>query len=335
LHRYVFTVKRIINCSENKEINCIEESEDVPRRVFIATGFFITLQFIFYLRNTFLPFARFVGGLANILRLIIPFLVISFLLFWSFVYASWISNTNDDDECLSTPLISSISNCLGTRFEAIFSFEAPRIGPIEILFAMIIIVVLLNIVIAIVGEAWTSTAQKSNVLFWKYRLQKIFELRFALKMQKYIAFYFTRLAIFPHYWIGVLEKIDGVRNISYSSDVSWARAPYHVLTEKDHYDNPHRYFGPDLVKKICDAHSLQGEIYWANIDGDFDLRPHEQFIIVFKWLSFLVLYCVLIILGFPLLGILWPKRFRAGVLTLGVHLGDDNIHDDKRDYKHE
>ena len=88
-----------------------------------------------------------------------------------------------------------------------------------------------------------------------------------------------------------------------------------VLTEKDHYKNPEKYFSPDLVKIIYDAHSLQSDMYWAELDED--LVFCRKFIILLRWVCVCMLYVLLLVLGIPVFCALWPKKFRAGLLTLG------------------
>jgi len=214
----------------------------------------------------------------------------------------------DDNSCVS------IGECSEETIKLIFDFSPATIGPLEVSFAFTIIIVQLNVVIAIVSEAWDRATIASTVVFWKYRLEKISHLHFAYKMPKYLVIYFAKFTIFPYPWIYMLEKIDGIRNISYRKNIIWARAPFHVMTEKDHYDNPHKYFDPVQVISILDAHSLQGDLYWAKIDADVDLSLSRRASILFKWLSCLVFYFALIILGIPTFGILWPLKFRSALL---------------------
>jgi len=98
--------------------------------------------------------------------------------------------------------------------------------------------------------------------------------------------------------------------------VSWTKAPYHILQKQDHYINPHKYFGPDQVKLILDAHSLRADLYWAGIDHN--LTFCEKLNIMLKWFGFLTSYGGLIMLGIPTFGVFWPKKFRHSMLTLGI-----------------
>jgi len=213
----------------------------------------------------------------------------------------------------------SLSKCSHEIVGGIFEYNPGEFGLLEGLFAFTIIIILLNVVIAIVGEAWESAESESNRLFWKYRLEKIFELRYALKLQNCLSTPFKR---FKFSCTNVLEKIDEMKDISYGSDVSWNRAPYNVLTKKDQYDNPSKYFSSDQVKIIYDAHSLHADMYWSEFGADRaepikDRVFFRKVIILLKWVRACMLYALLIVLGIPAFGILWPKKFRAGLLTLG------------------
>jgi len=276
------------------------KAEDIPRRLLIITGFFVLVQLILYLRNTIQPFARFVGGLVMIAKKLIPFLVVTCLLLGFFVYAFWIWNSDWEE----TPLSDWYEKSFKLMFD--YSFIGTyRFGTLEILFAFLIIIVLFNILIAIVGEAWDSAAEKSNGLFWKYRLEKIKELRYATK--------------YRHKWAHnkfstLLEKIDNMSKISYGSDISWTKSPYHVVETKDQYENPHKYFGPELLERIQDARSLHSTIYFEKVN-DENFTSYGQFLLLLRWFGSLMCFCILIILGFPTLGILWPKKFRSSLLT--------------------
>ena len=70
---------------------CVEEmlvEETITQKtLFTFTGILLIVQFIFYLRATFLPFAMFVGGLLQIFSDLVPFYVISFLVLLAFSFA--------------------------------------------------------------------------------------------------------------------------------------------------------------------------------------------------------------------------------------------------------
>jgi len=271
--------------------------------ILTLTGMFVVIQFIVYLRATLLPFAKFVGGMVTITKKLIPFLVVMLLLLTFFVYAFWLSSSDEEEIDWSG------------NFRLIFEFDQDVLW-LEVAFAFVIIIVLFNILIAIVSEAWASATKKASGLFWKYRLEKINELRATGQWNFHLTPGSKTREVQRKKKISkttLTERIDNVRNVSYGDNIPWNKSPYNVVTEKDHYDNPGRYFSPEQAQIINDAHSLLADIYWAKKDNDLTICG--KFMLILKWLGSCVHYGLLIILGIPTLGILWPKNFRSGLLT--------------------
>jgi len=254
------------------------------------------------------------------------FIVISLLVLYVFAYQYMIDDYGNDVDKDNSTVTNGDSNSdsdSGCHFKvtcnlklviiSLFDFSPPGDAPIsliEIMFGVLVVIVLLNVVIAIIDEAWTSAAEKSTRMFWLFRLEKISQLRYAIKVRDN----FCASCI---YYRTLLMKIDSVENIKYGGDVSWTKPPYHILTMKDHYDNPNTYFNPEDSLKIIEAHSLQADMYWAKMENN-KLTFIGRSIILLKWLGLCLLYAILIVLGIPLCGIIWPKQFRAGVLSLGL-----------------
>ena len=73
------------------------DQETIKRRLLIATGGMLIAQVIFFLRSTFLPFARFVGGLLLVFNVMVPFFIVSLLLLLAFAYCFrvWV----EQEEC--------------------------------------------------------------------------------------------------------------------------------------------------------------------------------------------------------------------------------------------
>jgi len=301
---------------ENKE-------PDVHNLLLAFTGFLLIVTSIFFLRSTFLPFARFVGGLLMILKNLIPFIIVSLLLIFAHSYIYWISN---HDECEG-----SMSSCFRLMIYGLFNFEPVErdIVLLDALFGFVIVIVLLNVVIAIVGEAWELAAGQSTQMFWKFRLEKIAEVRYASRLRDHLnknASYSTSL------W----NSIDNVGDIAYENDVTWTRTPYNLVVTKDHYYNPQEYFYPDVAEKIRMAHSLQGNLYWAKMDAqnaEHELSAVEKLIIILKWLGSCLFYALLVALGFPTCGWLWPKNFRKAILSFGIEV--ETVQDIKKRIKKE
>jgi len=271
------------------------------------TSFLLTVQLIFFLRSTFLPFAKFVSGVLDIMSEIIPFMIVSAILVFAFIYSFWV---REGSKC------SGFYECYSWIYGAIFAFTTQDDGEstmkfLEVLFGCMIVLVLLNVIIAIVSEAWYTSAEQSTRLFWEYRLEKIDELKYTNKLtSRHFQLSDTR----------VLRYIDSIENISYANDISWSKAPYNIVATKDQYDNPAQYFGPDLVSKIVQAKSLQADIYWADTDArsqGVEFTNINLIILIFKWLGSCAFYALLIILGIFTCGIFFPTNFRSGVLLVG------------------
>jgi len=279
------------------------------------TSFLLTVQIIFFLRSTFLPFAKFVGGLLEIVTKIIPFIIVSTLLLAAFIYSFWV---NEGPRC------TTFFGCYSWIYGSIFAFTTqdgePAIQFLELLFGFMIVIVLLNVLIAIVSEAWDTSAKQSTRLFWKYRLQKIAELKFTNKLTSN----HTRLSD-----TSFMRYIDKIENISYTNDISWSKAPYHIVATKDQYDNPKDYFGSDLVRQIVQAKSLQADIYWANTDArsrNVNFTNINLIILILKWLGSCALYALLIIVGILTCGFFFPCKFRSRVLSVGQEHQEESIY---------
>ena len=100
-----------------------------------VTGFLILAQIIFYLRSTFLPFLKFVGGVIMILRDVIPFISVSMLLLSTFIHTSLVINEYDCE---------LYSKYFVTVFSNVFDFTPSGEDSIrlDILFGVIIIVLM-------------------------------------------------------------------------------------------------------------------------------------------------------------------------------------------------
>jgi len=283
---------------------------EMPPNLFLCTNFFVIAQVIIYLKSTFLPFARFVGGLLMIIRKLMAFLVVSLLLILAFAYAFWIKDSGN----VTCP---DIRTCLKATYAKLFDYSPEELGFTEIIFGILILIVLLNVVIAIVGEAWTAAAEESTHMFWKFRLDKISQLRCGAQV--------WHVKIFSP----LMDKIDNLESISYADNFSWTKPPFSILETYDQYNNPSKYFCDDLSLKIIDAHSLQADMYWYQVETEknkekIDLKDHvsdgipgSRISLLLKWLGYCLFYSILVVLGLPLCGIIWPKKFRAGLLSMG------------------
>jgi len=313
--------------------------------VIIVTILLVTMQLIIYLRSTLLPFTRFVDGFLTIIRCLIPFTIVTVLIVVFFIYSYWIKQECDFGEDIScdfgpaletyeifvsqgdltpSPTPSALSDykkfnqCAQTALTDLFNYQGvPKREPddskyiewLRYFFGYFVIIVLLNVVIAIVVEAWQTATDRATTLFWKFRLEKVIELHYARKLEPS----FSKQ-------LNLLQTIDNVESIQFQNDISWTKPPFDVMNMKAHYEKPFEYFDNDLATKIYKSKSMQGELYWTGTDlagKDQSFTICHKFIIIFKWLGDCIFYFFLIIIGIFTFGATWPKRFRCGVLSLG------------------
>lgn len=285
---------RLLNQQDKPD--CLDISPGI-KTFFNITGFVLILNFILYCRATFLPFARFVGGVEMILKKLLPFIIVSLLLLLAFAYSFWIIN---HDKC------TTLEECFSWTIGSIFNFELEDGDYVALLFLFmfIILMVLLNVVIAIVSDAWTISADQSTQFFWKFRLEKMFTLGY---LDTYNGQSFAGLHI-----------IDSIRYIPVgSSDVSfWKQAPYNSVTTKKHYDNPK--LNPKHEEMINTAKSLRSDLYWAKEEKGQgkELTWSETFYVFSRWVAVCFIYISLIVMGCATFGLCWPKRFRIAVTSL-------------------
>merc|ERR1711935_16121 len=134
------------------------------------------------------------------------------------------------------------AHCLGHAFGQIHDFgltemknesdsehHQSAIQVLGISFGFFFIVILLSVVVALVDDIWTSTENESIQFLWESRVQKISQVQYLIS---------KRNRHLPSNKFSPLEFIDNLHNVSYQSDVSWTKAPYDMVTTKDHYTNP-------------------------------------------------------------------------------------------------
>lgn len=112
---------------------------------------------------------------------LVPFLVISVITLFAFAYMYYVQDyaepaTYDPFEHNADWPYKSMS----TSFLTVYSpfAEGPEGntgGALDFLFGIVIVIVLLNVVIAVVSEAWVEATKEANDAFWSYRLDLILE----------------------------------------------------------------------------------------------------------------------------------------------------------------
>ncbi len=313
---------------------------DIDRDLMILTGFLLIITFIFFCRSTFLPFARFVGGLLLILATLVPFFTISSLLLLAFTYSFRISG-NHDEAC------STLSKCYFWTLQGFFSGSDDTRDTLDILFGIVAIVILLNVVVAIVGDAWELATEEASSMYWSFRLGYMLESRAFAIIQKKISSKFG-------FFVSLAAKIDRVQSIAFNDNVAWSKGVYSQVTSKDQYDHPELYFDPITAKKIKNARSLKSDLFWAKIESRERRRDQKRiqeeikngnmvteeekmslslvsnrYILrqnaLLRFVCRCAVYLLLVALGIPFGGWFWPVGFRRAILSLGI-----NIESEKR-----
>ena len=210
---------------------------EVNRSILTITGVLLIMQFMLILRSTFLPFASFVGGLLLILSTLIPFFIVSFLVLMFFAYSFRISGKPYREEGCPT-----FTKCYYTVLLGLFSGAEGTEDYLDVMFGVLAIIVLLNVVIAIVCNAWESAQRKADHIFWRFRLQFLTESRFCA----YLGSKVSEGGIFEK--IG--KYIDETKDVRITDNTEWLRETYEQVRNKEMYENPHDHFDRELADKI-------------------------------------------------------------------------------------
>ena len=93
----------------------------------------------------------------------IPFIVVTFITLFAFAYMYFIHNNGEE------ALWQSFKN----TFSSFVSGPDETMSTLDFLFGFLIVIVLLNVVIAIVSDAWSKSEEKARKAFWKYRFYSL------------------------------------------------------------------------------------------------------------------------------------------------------------------
>lgn len=175
----------------------------------------------------------------------------------------------------------------------------------DVFFGLIIVLVVLNVVIAIVSDAWDTAKDEATDLYWQGRLN------FLLEMRSIIRFLESQEA--PE----ILKKLDEIPSVmgkSAIANISWTRDyPYHLVDTKAEYDNPKVFFSPEIADVILKAKSPANDLRWLALDE----KEHRiaQVKVSIKWFGIYILDFFLIIIGFVTFGLLWSEHKRVWLLS--------------------
>ncbi|CAJ1965696.1 unnamed protein product [Cylindrotheca closterium] len=253
-----------------------EQSEIAP--LLITTGLFQFAFAVSFLRTTFLAYAQFVGGILNILYELIPFFLVTGMILMAFAFASFVQNFNDDDEEIRANFANFGESFLTLFGEFLGGPERPKTVS-DILFGVISVVILLNVVIAIISNAWDDSTGETTIRFWQYRLGFIEEVAYTKEVLKKPVTWFRQCCIGDrtHRKRTVIQPLPPTtKTTPEEKEVSPS-----VHKVKHHLAKPHDVHKPDLTA-------------W------------ETF-------GFWVSYLFLLLLGLCSFGQAWPNRIRKDV----------------------
>jgi ankyrin repeat protein len=291
-------------------IDCVgKEDPPIKRPMLIMTGALLVTQVTFFLRNTFLPFARFVSAFLSIFLTLFPFFIVSGLLLLAFTYVFRMEGGREGCETLA--------DCYYFTLQSFFSGSDSTNNSIDVLFGIVASLILLNVVIAIVDGTWGDTAAEATKMYWNYRVSYLMETRMLAKWQRRL----TRAG-----WLDkICAEIDATEKLAFRDEITWMKEPYIQVKRRDMYKDPHGYFDVTMANIVESCHSLQADMYWSKKEAEdgnklFAVTYHRSNAL-FSWLKLLVKYSALVILGCVTGGWFWPTNFRKVVISVGVHNG--------------
>lgn len=256
-----------------------------------------------------------------ILTTLLPFFIVGSLVLLAFTIAYRIS----DADC-RTVGEDSLSECYLSTIQMSFSGSDETESVLDIIFGVVAIVILLNVVIAIVGDVWQVATEEASELYWTFRVGYLLETRVFGLFQKKVSRN-RNLVCFT----GLTDLIDHMEDIRLIDKAIWEEGNYASVETRNQYMHPELYFIPDIAKEIRKAHSLEADMYWAQHEDQNEeqelvalVKVGRVLLVLGRFISRVILYIFLLALGVPFCGWFWPVNFRRHMLSLGIGNIADN-----------
>lgn len=211
-------------------------------------------------------------------------------------------------------------NVNGRRGETIidaymFTLEGFFNGPqqtkeiIDILFGIVAVIILLNVVIAIVSNAWDTAVSNVGTVFWEFRLMYL--------AHSETIFHPVEQLLLKHLGAdgksSFLRWIDNQKDIKFRDDVVWTEPPFFHIGNIHHYLHPEELFTAEDAEKLKSLHSFEGEMFWTVRECKSRLsRVKAMYLVSIKWFWNATVYAFLIALGIPCLGGFLASTISAG-----------------------
>ncbi len=268
----------------------------------LTTCLLLLLNILSFLRSTLYPFALFATGLLTIVKVLLPFITVSSLLLIGFTVTYRIRTNfldyEDHPDCQE-----NFGKCLLFVANSFFGGPDETSGWLDVFFGIMVVVILLNVVIAIVSNAWRDAKGLAATVFWKSRVNFLIE-----------------NAIYNSKSFLLLDWIDNLKFVPISNQTPWYKEePYKSVTRREHHDNPGDFFVKEEADKIEQARSLESILNWIRVAGKDSepllLTENKLLGATIKWAIGNAIYVIFIILGFPTLGIMWPVDFRERIIS--------------------
>ena len=225
---------------------------------------------------------------------------------------------NNDDETGNIPsLLASFSQVLLSFFSGPNNVQSST----EVLFGVLAIVVLLNVVIAIVSNAWDRTSAEVSRVFWEFRLYFLADTDDFADFFKATVRPLRRTPPGEAVW-GFVEWVDRKHAVRLRDNVNWSMPPFNEITSYEQYIQPERFFAVDEVKEMGDLRSLQADLKWLGSN-----RRWQKFVVVVTWAVHVFQYVLLVALGIPTFGYTWPRGLRTFFIGSNYHDANNLVTD--------
>lgn len=183
----------------------------------------------------------------------------------------------------------------------------------DIAFGIAAVIILLNVVIAIVSNAWEDAVSNAGPVFWEFRLTFL-----SHQQRIFTCCHCTR--VFPPWLTSLLERlnlwIDDRRDLRIKDEVDWVDPPFCNIDCLEHYLYPEQLLEHEDAMKVRRMQSFEGEVFWSLREGKekhWSAQWLIQLKVAAKWCANAVVYALLVLLGLVTFGILWPVGFRRAI----------------------
>jgi ankyrin repeat protein len=329
----------------------------VVRQLMLALGVFIYMGLVGFFRVTYKPFALFVGGIAQIIVTLIPFMVTFTVVLALFAYGYWVGGfisayAVDGEPSSYTWWLYEVFLSAFNGTEDLSKMQNAYINH-EVwnaLFMLLVQMLLLNLLIAVITSSWENATEKSMVVFWQYRLEYASGV---LPIEYFLRRYFEGSCLYT----GIAkcgELVDGLDDKGLKDHVNWDVYPYYLVMQDQslYWDSRSFALKIDDMKKeqmrqgqpsessinpgqseldfneeMLQLQEVKSLRHWQHMqsygaDFRFSSSSYSRLCTWLRIVRFFALYCLAFVAGLVTFGYCWPRRVRTLVCGAGLSLGD-------------